>query len=814
MAGFRLLSILLFFAAMTNGGDVLSYADVIKKAERHRMRGEFAEALYNYTAAADVAYRQNDASAEAIALIGIGHVHYIDARYLEATRAFRKAEKISHDANDKQTEALAWAYLGQLYWRIGKADIAEMLLADARRQLADSNDRHGLALTLRFIGRLENGRLRLGESSASNQTAIDLYEQSITICREIRNEECEITATKDLGQAWQTDKHLPEFYIKARSYLATALERTNKTEDLIWLRAVILNNLATNARLQDQLEEASSFADKAIAIFRKVNDRQELREMLDTKARLLFAENRDTGRAESYIRESVAISIDLYKDFYGGSVSRQQYFESIAESFYTQTAFYSRKADPVKTLESIESFRSWELRNLLNAGNAGTANITLSPEERSKERELLADIVRLDKQPDGGKNRVLRRKAEYDEWLAEIEAKYRVRSEEQSFKELSVKEMCSNLPNDRSALLRFDNVKYSAVRLFILTRAKISAADSDIENGNVIKIALNDGSVCNLIVMPLVDRTSSKEVAEAAAFHKRVIEFENQLATLSPAFKVNARYLYQMLLSKADSLLKDVEHYKIINSGNLSRVPFHALIADDGRYVIEHRTISYTPSIGVLQDMSATQQSAETNENAKSFLGLGDVLNDDPRFPQLPDTKTEIQNVARSYQQSKILTDKNATIEQFRNNAARFDTIHIASHGSSDIAQPLSSFLALTPSNSDSGILSAAEISRMRLKARMVVLSACETAYGKEIDGEGVVGLTWAFAAAGVPTIVATAWRVDSKTTSLLMTDLYSQRDPGLRPANALRKAAINRLDDRRTSHPFYWAGFSVTGVW
>lgn len=102
----------------------------------------------------------------------------------------------------------------------------------------------------------------------------------------------------------------------------------------------------------------------------------------------------------------------------------------------------------------------------------------------------------------------------------------------------------------------------------------------------------------------------------------------------------------------------------------------------------------------------------------------------------------------------------------------------------------------------------------MRLKARMVVLSACETAYGKEIDGEGVVGLTWAFAAAGVPTIVATAWRVDSKTTSLLMTDLYSQRDPGLRPANALRKAAINRLDDRRTSHPFYWAGFSVTGVW
>ena len=134
----------------------------------------------------------------------------------------------------------------------------------------------------------------------------------------------------------------------------------------------------------------------------------------------------------------------------------------------------------------------------------------------------------------------------------------------------------------------------------------------------------------------------------------------------------------------------------------------------------------------------------------------------------------------------------------------------------SDGEKPLYSHVLLAADADDDGLVEGREIADLKLNAEMVVLSACETARGREIDGEGIVGLAWSFAAAGVPTVVASSWKIDSQNTADLMIDYYNSLNgkSKLSKAAALQKAAINKIRNEKTSAPFYWAGFSLFGDW
>jgi CHAT domain-containing protein len=113
------------------------------------------------------------------------------------------------------------------------------------------------------------------------------------------------------------------------------------------------------------------------------------------------------------------------------------------------------------------------------------------------------------------------------------------------------------------------------------------------------------------------------------------------------------------------------------------------------------------------------------------------------------------------------------------------------------------------------GFLRMHEIYNLRLPADLVVLSACQTALGREIRGEGLIGLTRGFMYAGARRVVASLWQVDDESTAELMERFYRAmlRD-GRRPADALRAAQSEMARSRRWSAPFYWAGFVLQGEW
>lgn len=150
---------------------------------------------------------------------------------------------------------------------------------------------------------------------------------------------------------------------------------------------------------------------------------------------------------------------------------------------------------------------------------------------------------------------------------------------------------------------------------------------------------------------------------------------------------------------------------------------------------------------------------------------------------------------------------------------ARYRMVHFATHGLLNSEHPELSGIVLSLVDGQGqpvdGFLRLHDIYNLRLSADMVVLSACQTALGKEIKGEGLVGLTRGFMYAGVPRVVASLWKVDDVATAELMKRFYRGiLGDRLRPAAALRAAQVEMSGSRRWQSPYYWAAFELQGEW
>jgi CHAT domain-containing protein len=150
---------------------------------------------------------------------------------------------------------------------------------------------------------------------------------------------------------------------------------------------------------------------------------------------------------------------------------------------------------------------------------------------------------------------------------------------------------------------------------------------------------------------------------------------------------------------------------------------------------------------------------------------------------------------------------------------SRYQYLHFATHGLVDSRYPGLSALALSQfdeqGTAQNGFLRLHDIYSLRLNADLVVLSACESALGREVRGEALIGLTQGFMYAGARSVVASLWPVPDRATAELMTRFYGYMlNESLEPAAALRKAQLASASERRWSNPYFWAGFVLLGDW
>jgi CHAT domain-containing protein len=150
---------------------------------------------------------------------------------------------------------------------------------------------------------------------------------------------------------------------------------------------------------------------------------------------------------------------------------------------------------------------------------------------------------------------------------------------------------------------------------------------------------------------------------------------------------------------------------------------------------------------------------------------------------------------------------------------AQYRVVHLATHGLLDANRPEISGVVLSlvdeRGQPKDGFLRLHDIYNLKLNADLVVLSGCQTALGKDVRGEGLVGLTRGFMYAGAKAVVASLWQVDDESTAELMKRFYrGMLKENRRPADALRQAQLEMSRTKRWSAPFYWAGFVLQGDW
>jgi CHAT domain-containing protein len=150
---------------------------------------------------------------------------------------------------------------------------------------------------------------------------------------------------------------------------------------------------------------------------------------------------------------------------------------------------------------------------------------------------------------------------------------------------------------------------------------------------------------------------------------------------------------------------------------------------------------------------------------------------------------------------------------------SHYRVVHFAAHGLLNDKHPELSGIVLSlldrQGKEQDGFLTLADVFRMNLTADLVVLSACGTALGREVRGEGLIGLTRGFMYAGAARVVASLWNVDDAATADLMAHFYKRLlKDGQRPAEALRWAQAEMREQKRWRHPYYWAAFVLQGEW
>jgi CHAT domain-containing protein len=260
--------------------------------------------------------------------------------------------------------------------------------------------------------------------------------------------------------------------------------------------------------------------------------------------------------------------------------------------------------------------------------------------------------------------------------------------------------------------------------------------------------------------------------------------------------------LHDRLIRPLNSALAGKRHLTVVPHGALHYLPFNALKAGNGRYLIEDHTVRLLPSASVMQFLNKGSQASE------SLLVFGNPDLKDASM-DLPGAQAEARAIADLWSDSKVVLRQHASETVIKKTASAFKYLHLASHGQFDADKPLQSRMLLAADAVNDGNLTVPEIYDLNLNADMVVLSACQTALGDVKNGDDVVGLNRGFLYAGAKSIVGSLWEVPDDPTKDLMVSLYKNlKNMDLR--KAMQQAQLETM--KKYDHPIAWAAFQVTG--
>ena len=750
----------------------------------------------------------------------------------------------AREGGSRIDEARTLGDTGALYVSLGDFDKAleyqEQALAAERAE----KDPYGEADTL-------SSAAEALASLGHTQRAIDYLRSALELEKRVDDVPEQIHTLNQLGKVCSAAGRLSDAYASHQQALALARSvgnRPSEAEAMAGLAAIDL----LRGKPRDVVERLS----EAAALSRAVGDRPNEATSLYLMARALRARG-DLDLALNAIERCLAIVESLRATLLAETL-RTSYFASVSEkyAFWVDLLMRLHERDPshgfdALAFEASERARARSLLELLAEAHADIrqgVDPTLRERERSLQQKVTAARMRQthvlsgpheEEEAAALEKEIAEREAEYDALEAQVRLSSPVYGSLTQPKPLTAPQVQQRLLDADTVLLEY---ALGDERSYLWAVTSDEVASFQLPKRSEIESAAR--RVYEALRRPSGKRTEAKRARRESASLSEIV--------LGPA----KRFLSH-------------ERLAIVADGALQYIPFEALpspgpATSNGpeSFLVARHEIVNLPSasaldvlrqefggrapaprtLAVLADpvfergdrrvrVAAGKRSAPQVDAGRTVAvreltrSVGDVSDKGTTISltRLPFTRQEaaaLFALASPGQRMRALDFDANRMTVTSGDLSQYRFVHFATHGILDTAHPQLSglvFSLVDPAGNDqNGYLSAADAFNLKLSADLVVLSACRTALGKEIRGEGLVGLTRAFMYAGAPRVVASLWRVDDVATAELMKRFYQGMlgRQKLRPAAALHEAQLAMRKQARWRDPFYWAGFVLQGEW
>jgi len=778
-------------------------------------------------------YRAEQNSAQATrTLLSMGKIYAHFGQFQSALDSYNQALPLSQQAGAKAEEAAIINSFGQLYTDLSDPKSALDYYNQALPLFYQLNDQATVANTLNNIGDIH-------AATGNWKNALDSYNKALVISRPAGNLAAEATALAGIGSTYIASKE----WSTALNAYNQALKITRHLNDQV-KETTVLNQLGKIQAALGQHSTAIENYNQALSLSQQLGYKTEEAHIIYNQAILNRQQNNLTV-AQTEIETAINI-IENLRTQIGSQELRQSYFARNQDyyQFYIDLLMQLHRTNPDKGYDA-QAFHASErarARSLLELLSEASANIRqgvdsqLLAQEQNLQQQLSDfqsrkyQIVSAQSTPEAV-DEIQEKIDTVLKELAQLEAKIRASSPRYAAlkypEPLNLQQIQQQVIDDNTLLLEYS---LGEERSYLWAVTKTSFTSYELPSRTEIEATAKN---FRDTLTKETTRTSPQMVAESAVLLSQMI-----LAPVASEFG-NKRLL-------------------IVADGALQYIPFSALTLEksEAPLIVKHEIVNLpsASTLAILRRDMATRQPAP-----KAIALFADPVfsPDDERLKgtstspviknqTVENLPVEAQQLQRSASEANIywtrLPFSRTEAEQIlalvpddlekpafdftanRTTAtnpdlSQYRIVHFATHGFANSKHPELSGLVLSlvdeKGRLQNGYLRLNDIFNLNLPAELVVLSACQTGLGKEIKGEGLVGLTRGFMYAGAPRVVVSLWSVDDQVTSELMTRFYKKMlQDKLAPAAALRSAQIEVLQLPEWQSPYYWAAFGLQGEW
>src|SRR5688572_21226464 len=825
------------------------------------------EALAHLEQSLAIAREVKDRKQEGIVLRHLNSIHVRQNRTVEAREYGEQALAIARELKDRAEEGRSLAELGNYYASLGRheksieyskqaldiarevkdrsdelialANIGNQLLAFSRKEEAIPYLEQALAIARELNLQSQEGEILVFMGAAyidlNNEKAIEYLEQSLAITREMKERVWELEALIKLARVHDRLLH----YGKAKEYglQALAIAREVGLRDC---QVDVLSILAEGERDLGNLERAHSLIEEAARIEESVRSQvlvQEARSSLlayrwyvydlqiDVLMRLhktnpgrgfeaLAIEASERMRAHSLLETLREAGADIRQDVDAGLLERERTLSN--------------------RLNAIASARTHMLDGPRASERAAALATEISQIEHDYEG-IRADIRRSSPhysaltQPQALKLREIQQLLDSDTLLLEYAL-----GEERSYLWAITKDSVTSheLPNEKqiqqSALAVRELLTVRSSNQFGLkSRERIAQAESTLPSAAA--------ALSQIVLAPVAAELGSKRLVIVADGALQYIPFAMLPEPRGQGAGADSQKLLQSPILNPQPLIVNHEIVIVPSASVLAtqraelrgRPPAPKLLAVVADPVFD-RTDERLKT-GAYESNDTEKGETIGADDARSLEHLAEQTGDEkstktrrlvvPRLPFTRQEATRLLALAPKRSSLGAIDFRASRATVVSGELGQYRYVHFATHGLLDSERPGLSSLVLSmvdeQGKAQDGFLRTNDIYNLKLPAELVVLSACQTGLGKEMKGEGLIGLTRGFMYAGAARVVVSLWNVNDKATSELMTKFYEKMlKQGARPAAALRAAQVEMWKQKQWQSPYYWAAFTMQGEW